>query len=178
MVKRNYAPGMHGQKGNSRLSPFGQQLRQKQIAVKSYRLLESQFANYYAKAKQMAGDTGENLITLLEKRLDNVVYRLQIAKSRDAARQIINHGHIMVNGKKVDIASFQVRNGDQIQVAPKYLETKSIQESLKKINAKDIPSWLTFVDQKIAQAKVTGQPASADIQKAIDAAMIVEYYSR
>lgn len=178
MVKRNYPPGMHGPKGSSRISPFGQQLKEKQKAIKSYRLLEKAFGNYFRKAKQMKGDTGENLVRLLEIRLDNVLYTLGLASSRDAARQIINHGHVLVNNKKVDIPSFQVKVNDLLGIRPSYLANKNFEETLKKINKKNIPTWLALIDEKNVQAKVLSLPTSADIKQGINASMIVEYYSR
>jgi small subunit ribosomal protein S4 len=178
MVKRNYPPGAHGPKGSQRLSAFARQFREKQKTVKSYRLLEKQFIIYYAKAKQMAGDSGENLMRLLEMRLDNVVYRLKMAASRDAARQLIRHGHIQVNGKKVDIPSYQVKVQDTIAVASAYASKKPWQEAMKKINKKDIPSWLTYLDEKTATAKITALATIKDLKESVDAATIVEYYSR
>jgi small subunit ribosomal protein S4 len=178
MVKRNYPPGMHGPKGTQRLSSFGKQFKEKQKTVKAYRLLEKQFTIYYQKAKQMKGDSGENLIRLLEMRLDNVIYRLGLASSRDSARQLIGHGHIQVNGKKVDIPSYQVRVGEIINAESKYAARKPFQEAIKKINKKNIPAWLTYIDEGEAKAKVTAPASIADLRESVDAAMIVEYYSR
>lgn len=178
MIKRNYPPGMHGPKGSKRVSQFGQQLMEKQKTIKSYRLLETAFSNYFAKAKQMKGDTGENLIRLLELRLDNVIYKLGLASSRDAARQIISHGEVLVNNKKVDIPSFQVKANDQISIKDSFLQRKNFQETLKKINTNNLPAWLAFTDEKNAQAKILALPTSVDVKQGINASMIVEYYSR
>jgi len=124
LVKRDYPPGMHGPqlaKSRSRLSGYGKQLREKQKAKKMYRLLEKQFKNYYLQASRLSGNTTENLLRLLEQRLDNVVYRLGFAVSRDTARQIVNHGHIFVDGKKVVTPSYQVKVGQEISVKPSLL---------------------------------------------------------
>jgi len=116
MVKRNYPPGFHGQKGKKRQSDYGLQLAEKQKAKKQYNLLEKQFKLTFSKAQKQTGDAGENLLKLLETRLDNVVFRLGIATSRTQARQFVGHGHIRVNDKKVDIPSFQVKQGDVVRV--------------------------------------------------------------
>lgn len=178
MIKRNYPPGVHGPKGTKRLSEYGRQLKEKQKLIKTYRLQEKQFSNYFKKAKKMTGQTGENLLKLLEMRLDNILYQLKIFKSRDKARQIINHGHLIVNNKKVDIPSYQIKIGDIINIKPKSLENKFFKEILKKINKKELPSWLAYINEKELKIKVTNLPTQEEISTGIDVAMIVEYYSR
>lgn len=178
IVKRNYPPGMHGPKGTQRLSEYGQQLKEKQKALKVYRLMERQLHGYYLKAKQMKGDTGESFMRLLESRLDNVVYRLGLLSSRDAARQAVSHGAIIVDGKKVDIPSYQVKVGQSVSIKPEQLEREGFKEVIKKINAKDLPAWLAFTDDKKLQAQIVGVPQGEELKQNIDAAMVVEYYSR
>jgi len=178
MVKSNYPPGAHGPKGTSRLSEFGLQLREKQKLIKTYRLLEKQFRNYFVKAKKMKGQTGENLLRLLEIRLDNAIYRLGLVKSRDKARQIINHGHVVVNDKKVDIPSYQLKVGDTISIKPVSLQKKFFKEIIKKVNKKELPSWLSYLDEKKLKVKVTSLPTQDEMSTGIDTAMIVEFYSR
>lgn len=178
MVKRNYPPGMHGPKGSKRLSEYGLQLKEKQKALKTYRLMEKQLRNYYIKAKKMKGDTGENFLRLLESRLDNVIYRLSLVKSRDAARQVINHGHILVNNKKVDIPSYRVKINDAIAIIPNSLSKSQFKGIVNKINIKELPSWLAYIDQKELKATVIGDLSSDELKQIIDTSMIVEYYSR
>ncbi|MFA6098465.1 MAG: 30S ribosomal protein S4 [Patescibacteria group bacterium] len=178
MIKRNYPPGMHGVKGSSRLSEYGMQLREKQRAAKTYHILEKQFSNYYKKAKQLKGETSDNFLRLLELRLDNVIYRLGLTKSRSIASQLISHGHIFVNGKKLDISSYQTRVGDIITLKPLSKKKVFFEELVKKINKKDLPKWLIYVDDKELQAKVISQPAKEDLPGDINAPIIIEYYSR
>jgi len=178
IVKRNYPPGMHGNKGQRKSSEYGVQMREKQKMAKSYRILEKQFHNYYLLAKQMSGDTGENLLRLLEMRLDNVVYRLGLAPSRDAARQMVNHGNVTVNNRRVDIPSFQTTINDIISFKGSKKETKSFQEIIKKLDKKTFPSWVVITDEKKLEGKVLAQPSLADMQQGIDVAVIVEFYSR
>ncbi|MDP2683874.1 MAG: 30S ribosomal protein S4 [bacterium] len=179
MVKRNYPPGHHGSQRSSRLSEYGQQLKEKQKVLKSYRLLEKQFSNYLIKAKKIKeGTTGNNLLKLLESRLDNVIYKLGIVKSRDRARQIVNHGHILLNGRKIDIPSYQVKINDEIAIKPSILTKKSYQELMKKINKKDLPTWLSYIDEKELKAKVLSEPSNEDLPDGFDMAAVVEFYSR
>lgn len=180
MVKRNYPPGHHGSaRGSQRLSEFGQQLKEKQKVLKSYRLLEKQFKNYFVKAKKMKeGTTGDNLLKLLESRLDNVIYKLGIVKSRDRARQIVGHGHIQINGRKVDIPSYQIKINDKISVKASLLSKKSYQELIKKISKKDLPSWLSYTNEKELKVKVLSVPAKDDLPDGFDMAAVVEFYSR
>jgi len=178
LVKRGYPPGDHGPKGQRRLSEYGQQLKEKQKAKKTYRLLEKQFNNYYKKAVNIKGDTGENLLFLLEFRLDNVVYRLGLTRSRDEARQLIKHRHITVNKKKIDIPSYQAKLNDIIGIKPKSLGNKSIQESLKSLKTKELPEWLAITNKKEFEAKIINKPDLEMLKKTINASLIVEYYSK
>lgn len=174
--KRPVAPGPHA---NSRrkVSEYGQQLREKQKVKRIYGVLEGQFRTYYEKADRMKGITGENMLSLLERRLDNVVYRMGIANSRSQARQLVTHGHFTVNGKNVDIASYQVNAGDEVAVK----ETKKNNKyftSLKEI-AKNgaMPKWVDF-DPDTLKGKVIALPTREDIDAQISEHMIVELYSK
>lgn len=179
MIKRNYAPGHHGVKRAQRLSEFGQQLKEKQKVLKSYRLLEKQFSNYFLKAKNTKeGTTGDNLLIILESRLDNTIFKLGLVKSRDRARQMVNHGHILINGRKVDIPSYQIKINDEISVKTSLLTRKSYQEIIKKINKKDIPSWLSYINEKELKAKVLSLPTKDNLPSEFDMSAVVEYYSK
>lgn len=179
MVKRNYPPGQHGSKGTQRLSEFGQQLKEKQKVLKSYRLLEKQFSNYFVKAKSIKeGTTGDNLLKLLETRLDSTIFKLGFVKSRDRARQIVSHGHVLINGRKTDIPSYQVKINDEISIKPSLVSNKSYQELIKKINKKELPTWLSYINEKELKAKVLTHPSKEDLPDGYDMAAVVEYYSR
>lgn len=180
LVKRKYAPGVHGpSKGTRgpRLTEFGQQLRAKQSAKRIYGLMEKQFSNYYQEAVRQKGDTGENLLALLESRIDNVIYRVGWSSSRDMGRQMVNHSLITVNDKKVDIPSFHVKAGDVI----KFKDIKKNKTLVKNIKEqklpKDIPSWLEINNQE-GRIKILGTPTKEDITETIDDKLIVEFYSR
>ena len=179
MVKRNYPPGFHGPKGRKRPTDFGLQLTEKQKAKKQYNILEKQFKLTFEKAQKQAGNAGENFLILLETRLDNVIYRAGFASSRNKARQIINHGHINVNGKKVDIPSYQVNSGEIIKFRIKG-NNKIYQEILQRFSSKasfDVPGWL-HVETKELSIKILRKPSPAEIQTNINLQVIVEYYSR
>jgi small subunit ribosomal protein S4 len=167
---------MHGQ-GRKKQSEYGLQLREKQKVRRAYGVLESQFRKYYDKATNMRGVTGENMLSLLERRLDNVCYRLGFGESRPMARQLVTHGHIRVNGKKVDIASFQVSNGDVITIR----ETSAGNEYFKTLKeqgaARTVPKWLDLDAEKLT-GKVVALPTRDDIDLTIEEHLIVEYYSR
>ncbi len=177
IIKRNYAPGFHGPKGRKRLSDYGSQLAEKQKAKKFYGLFEKQFRLTFEKAAKKSGDAGKNFLRALEMRLDNVVYRLGWATSRAAARQLVNHGHFTVNGRKTDIASFAVKPGQLIK-PKKSSETspyfKNIMENLKKA---DRPSWLNL-DQSNLSAKVLHEPVDSDLPQNLNVQVIIEYYSK
>lgn len=177
MVKRNYPPGSHGAKGRGRLTPYGLQLREKQKAKQYYGLLEKQFSNYYQQAKRQKGNTKEILFQYLERRLDNVVYRLGFSRSHQAARQLINHGHFLVNTRKVDIPSYQVKIGDIISLRAKSQSLPFFKELQETRGKQELPSWLIWDQEKLV-GKVTNQPPATDLPKNIDLTLIIEYYSR
>lgn len=158
-------------------SEYGQQLREKQKAKFIYGVLEKQFRGYYDKAKKLKGVTGDNLMILLETRLDNVVFRLGFARTRKEARQTVRHGHITVNGKRVDIPSYRVKAGDVVAVAPKAKELLPIKESLISSEHMAVPSWLE-VDIEKLQGTVLQLPTRDQIDLDIDAQLIVELYSK
>lgn len=175
--RKPYAPGQHGQSRRRRLSNYGTQLQEKQKVKVLYGVLEKQFRNYFEKADQMNGETGTNLMQLLEQRLDNVVYRLGFASTRPAARQLVNHGHILVNNRKVNIASFNVKPGDMIQVRDRSKKLDVILDAMKRIKGDlDLP-WL-----ELDKAKMTGSviaiPEREDMQVLVNEQLIVELYSK
>lgn len=174
--RRSYAPGQHGQ-GRKKLSEYGLQLREKQKAKRYYGVLESQFAKYYEMASHKAGVTGENLLQILESRLDNVIYRLGFAVSRAEARQLVSHGHFTVNGKRVNIPSFLVKPGDVIAIAGKSKNTAKIKAVLENTAGKTIPKWLEL-DGDNAKAKVIALAERDDIDLQIEETLIVELYSK
>lgn len=177
-VRRSTIPGQHGQTRQKKPSEYGIQLREKQKCRRAYGVLESQFKKYYDMASNMRGVTGDNMLCLLERRLDNVVYRLGLADSRPMARQIVNHGHILVDGQKVDIASFLVKAGMEITVRDKSRDSeifKSIRENGSKRG--EIANWLEF-DAENLKGKVVSLPKREDIDLAIEEHLIVEFYSR
>jgi len=176
VTKKPYVPG---QKAKMRLveSEYYTQLREKQKAKRYYGVLEAQFLNYYRKATRKPGITGEVLLQLLETRLDNVLYMMGFATSRAQSRQLISHGHIEVNNKKVNIPSFQVKEGQEIKVAEKSTEMIPIVEASQSAQSLSIPEWLE-VDFKNLKGKVLRTPARADIKAPVNEQMIVELYSK
>ena len=174
--KRHTPPGMHGQ-GRKKQSEYGIQLREKQKVRRAYGLMESQFRKYYDMASNMRGVTGENMLSLLERRLDNVCYRLGLGESRPMARQLVTHGHIRVNGKKVDIASYLVSNGDVITVREQSADSEVFKTLKEQGAARSIPKWLELDAEKLT-GKVVALPARDDIDLTIEEHLIVEYYSR
>jgi len=177
LVKRNYPPGFHGPKGRPRLSDYGQQLAEKQKAKVIYNLREKQFRLTFDKAQKIKGNAGLNLLKLLELRLDNTVYRLGLAKSRPAARQVINHTHIRVNGIKVNIPSYRVKPGDEITIKDKSQKNKYFENMKQLFDPKSLPSWLNF-DAKTMVGKVLHEPKDVDVDQSIDTQAIVEFYSK
>lgn len=175
IVKRNYAPGQHGQ-GRKKISDHGIQLREKQKVKRIYGVLETQFRNLYERAEKMQGKTGENLLTLLERRLDNVVYRMGLAASRKEARQLVGHGHFLVNGKKVDIASVTVKAGDVIEVKERSKSSAKF-KALVEANSKVAPKWLE-ANLESMSAKVVSLPSREDIDLEIAEHLIIELYSK
>ncbi|MBD3281417.1 30S ribosomal protein S4 [Candidatus Uhrbacteria bacterium] len=176
-TRRPYAPGVHGTGRPRRQTDFGKQLREKQKAKRLYGVSETQFANYYKKAMKMKGDSGINLVQLLETRLDNAIYRAGFAKSRAAARQIVAHGHVQVNGTTVNIPSYQVKSGD-ILVIRENKQNKAIWKELAEdLKNHEAPSWLTVEPAKFT-AKVTSLPSAEELKEAFDPKLIIEFYSR
>ena len=177
LVKRNYPPGFHGPKGRPRLSDYGQQLAEKQKAKVIYNLREKQFRLTFDKAQMIKGNAGLNLLKLLELRLDNTVYRLGLAKSRPAARQVINHTHNRVNGIKVNIPSYRVKPGDEITIKDKSQKNKYFENIKQLFDPKSLPSWLNF-NAKTMVGKVLHEPKDVDVDQSIDTQAIVEFYSK
>ncbi|MFH0830840.1 MAG: 30S ribosomal protein S4 [Parcubacteria group bacterium] len=175
--RRSFAPGQHGESSRGRRSEFGMQLQEKQKARHEYDILERQFRLYFKQAQKRTGVTGEQLLQLLETRLDNVVYRLQFAKSRRLARQIVRHGHILVNDSKVTVPSFAVKIGDVISVPKDAQKNAYFLEAAKVIQAKLVPAWLEL-DQNKLSAKVVALPTPEDVELRVQLPQIVEYYSR
>ncbi len=174
--RRSYAPGEHGQM-RKKVSEYGVQLREKQKARRIYGVLEAQFRRYFEKAEKSRGVTGEMLLQLLERRLDNVVYRMGLAPSRADARQSIRHGHFTVNGSKVNIPSYLVRVGDQIAVREKSREMAKFKEAAESIRGRAIPQWLS-VDADTLTGSIVRLPNREDIDVPIQEHLIVELYSR
>jgi len=173
---RPYPPGEHG-RGRPKETEYLLQLREKQKARRIYGVLERQFRNYYTEANRQGGKTGENLLTLLERRLDNVVYRAGFAKSRDMARQLIRHGHLTVNGRKVDIPSFLVTEADIVQVRQKSVEQTPFQVARAEVGDRPVPAWLAVSGDNM-QILVHSIPVRAQIDTQIQEQLIVELYSK
>ncbi len=173
-ARRGYAPGQHGQ-GRKKLSNYGLQLREKQKAKRIYGVLEGQFRTYYEKAERIKGITGENLLKLLELRLDNVVYKLGYGDSRNEARQLVNHGHFLVNGHRVDIASYRLSVNDVITVSEKSRGTEKFKTFAE--NQKTLPAWLT-ANVENYEGKVVAEPTREDIDVPVNETLIVELYSK
>jgi small subunit ribosomal protein S4 len=173
-ARRGYAPGQHGQ-SKKKMSNYGLQLREKQKAKRIYGILESQFRRYYEKADKLRGITGENLLRLLEVRLDNVVYRLGYGNSRQEARQLVTHGHFTVNGKKVDIPSYSLIANEVISPCAKSRATEKFKVFAE--NPKTLPSWLS-ADVEKWEGKVLAQPSREDIDVPVNETLIIELYSR
>ena len=176
MVARAYPPGMHGQ-GRSKTSEYGSQLREKQKAKRYHGLLESQFRSYFEMAERRSGQTGENLLSILETRLDNVVYRLGFAMSRAEARQLVTHGHFTVNGKKVNIPSFLVKPGMIVSLRERSRDIEKIKGNIEANAFRQPPKWLEY-DANNLIAKVVALPARDDIDLPIEEHLIVELYSK
>lgn len=175
--RRPYPPGQHGPKGSGKMSEYGIRLREKQKAQLTYGILERQFRTYFEKAKRKVGNTGEYLMQLLELRLDNVAFRAGFAKSRDGARQLIRHGHVSVNGKRVDIPSYQVRLNDVVSIHTNSKGKNGLQLALKDIENYEAPSWISL-DKKQLAATVTATPTLDLAATNINAQLIIEFYSR
>ena len=174
--RRAYAPGQHGQ-GRKKLSEYGLQLREKQKARRYYGVLESQFAKYFEMANKKTGVTGDNLLSILESRLDNVVYRLGFGTSRPEARQLVLHGHFTVNGKKVNIPSYLVKVGDVISIKENSRGSEKIKAVLDMTSSRNVPQWLDL-DRNTLTGKVTALAKREDIDLPIEEHLIVELYSK
>ena len=175
--KRNYAPGQHGQRRAARLSDYGVQLREKQKLRRIYGVLEKQFRSYYAEADRRKGVTGENLLQILESRLDNVVYKMGLDASRTEARQIVRHNSILVNGKRVNIPSYQVAPGDEISVVDDSKNQLRIKAALEAAGERGFPEWLD-VDIKAFKGIFKNKPLRDDLPATINESLIVELYSK
>jgi small subunit ribosomal protein S4 len=175
--RRQYPPGQHGQGRRRRPSDYGHQLREKQKLKRMYGLVEKQFRGYYHKATRMRGITGENLLSLLERRLDNVALRCGFASSHAEARQLVRHGHFTVNGNRVDIPSYLVREGDLLEVKEKSRTIQKIVDAIAKADRSPKPEWLEL-DRDNFKGKVSALPKRADIATDIDEQLIVELYSK
>jgi len=176
-AKREYAPGQHGNKRHRKPSDYAIQLREKQKAKRIYGVLEKQFKNYFKKAERAKGATGEVLLQLLERRLDNVVYRACFAPSRSAARQMVGHKFVKVNGRKVNISSYSVVPGEEITIVGKDSLVKDIRENVKILEDRGTPEWIE-ADSKALAIKVKKMPAKEDIGMAIEENLIIELYSK
>lgn len=176
ITRRAYAPGQHGQ-GRKKTSEYGMQLRAKQMTRRFYGVLEGQFHHYYDMATKMPGKAGDNLLILLESRLDNVVYRCGWASSRAEARQLVVHGHFTVNGKKVDIPSYLLKAGDVVAIKEGSRSSEKFKSVLETNASRPVPKWLD-VDAANAQGKVVEMPTREEIDLEVDETLIVELYSK
>jgi len=176
LTRRSYAPGQHGQR-RKKQSDYGIQLREKQKAKRIYGMLEKQFRNYFAMAEKSSGVTGEVLLQLLERRLDNVIFRLLFSPSRQGARQIVLHGSVRVNGKKVNIPSYLVKEGDEIKLTAKEKLRKKVKDDIEIMKERGIPAWLE-ADLNDLKGSVKRLPLKADIGEEIQEQLIVELYSK
>jgi len=174
--RRAYPPGQHGQ-GRKKVTDYGVQLREKQKVRRMYNLLEKQFRGYFKAADRKKGVTGENLLQLLESRLDNMVYRLGFASSRNEARQLVNHGHFLVNGRKVDVCSYLVKPGYAIEVREKSRKIQRISDSLDAVVRRGVPEWLEL-EREHFKGTVKSIPVREDITMPIQENLIVELYSK
>jgi len=178
--RRSYPPGIHGPKqarGRARMSSYGEQLQEKQKAKAVYGVLERQLRRYFDQASKHKGNTSEAFVQTLEMRLDNVIYRLGFAKTRPQARQIVNHGFILVNKKNVDIPSYRVAVGDELSIKETKVAKGIIKQIPEAMLSSKLPSWLTR-DEKTFQGKVTSIPEGEDLDQIFDPTLIVEFYSR
>lgn len=175
--RRSYPPGQHGQRRSGKMSDYGVQLREKQKVKRSYGLSEKQFRLAFERADQKKGITGENLLLSLELRLDNVVYRLGFANSRPQARQLVLHNHFQVNGRKVNISSYQVKVGDVVEVREKSRNVQAIADALEAVVRRSAPQWLEM-DAENMKGTVRALPTREDITMPIQESLIVELYSK
>ena len=173
--KRNFPPGQHGKSRKQKLAGYGVQLREKQKVKRIYGVLEDQFRRYFEAADRTRGITGETLLQLLERRFDNVIYRLGLAASRPQARQLVRHGHFMINGKKVDIPSYSLRTGDVVTVKANSEKNATIVHAMEEVKGRGVPAWLTFDG---AAGKVMSLPTREQINLPVQEQLIVELYSK
>lgn len=179
MTKRNYPPGIHGGKGHPRLTDYGIHLKEKQKLRRIYGILERQLRKYFEESVKSKEETGHKLIELLERRLDNIVYRLGLATSRQQARQFVSHSLFKINDRKIDVPSYRVKSGETIEIRKeKSIKKGSLAENIQKIAKKDnIPAWLNW-DAEKNKAKIVNLPKNEDLEVGIDTRLIVEFYSK
>jgi small subunit ribosomal protein S4 len=175
--KRNFAPGQHGKTRKQKLAGYGIQLREKQKVKRIYGVLEDQFRRYFEAAERQRGITGETLLQLLERRFDNVIYRLGLATSRAQARQLVRHGHFSVNGKKVDIPSYSLRAGDVVAVKAASQKNATIAHAIEEVKGRGIPGWLSF-DAGEQAGRIVSLPTREQINLPVQEQLIVELYSK
>jgi small subunit ribosomal protein S4 len=175
--KRNVPPGQHGRARKAKMVGYGVQLREKQKVKRTYGVLENQFRRYFEAADRQKGITGELLLQMLERRLDNVIYRLGFATSRPQARQLVRHGHFTVNGKKVDIPSYSVRLGDQVAVRSSSAENPAIAHAMEEVKGRGIPDWL-LLDPNARSGRISSLPTREQINLPAQEQLIVELYSK
>jgi len=175
--RRNFAPGQHGKSRRPKLLGYGVQLREKQKVKRIYGVLEDQFRRYFEQAERLKGITGETLLQLLERRLDNVAYRLGFATSRPQARQLVRHGHFAVNGRKVDIPSYLVKAGDVVSVRTGSQKNVTIQHAIEEVKGRGVPEWLTLDGDQFG-GRVVSLPTRAQINLPVQEQLIVELYSK
>jgi len=174
--RRGYPPGQHGQ-GRIKFSEYGLQLREKQKIKRIYGMIAGQFRNLFERADRMKGITGSNLLTMLERRLDNVAYRSGFANSRAEARQLVRHGHFLVNGKRVNIPSYLIQKGDQVEVREKSRTKATIVNALEGVKRREIPQWIEL-DAAALKSRIRDLPARDDITAPMEERMVVELYSK
>ena len=175
--KRNLPPGQHGKLRKAKLVGYGLQLREKQKVKRIYGVLENQFRRYFEMADRTRGITGETLLQLLERRLDNVIYRLGLATSRAQARQLVRHGHFLINGRKVDVPSYQVKAGDAVGVRSGSAQDATIQHAMEEVKGRGIPEWLTL-DSAALAGRISQLPTREQINLPVQEQLIVELYSK
>jgi small subunit ribosomal protein S4 len=175
--RRSYPPGQHGQSRRKKRSDYGEQLREKQKVKRIYGIAERQFRGYYHKAVRSKGVSGHTLVQLLERRLDNVVYRMGFASDHAEARQLVRHGHFLINGKKVNIPSYLVRSGDNIAVRESSQKIARINEALAAVDRRGVPQWIAL-DKENFKAQITQLPAREDVTLPIREQLIIELYSK
>ena len=175
--RRGYAPGQHGQSHKKQASDYGVQLREKQKLKRMYRLLEKQFRGYFEKADQLKGITGTNLLVLLERRMDNMIFRMGFSNSRDEARQLVTHGHFLVNSKPVNIPSYLLKAGDVVTVKEGSRKITRIQEAMETVTRRGVPQWLAL-DKENFNASIKMLPVREDLTMPVQEQLVVELYSK